>query len=697
MNWFTPVRFVPMVGPIMAKKLAKLEIATVGDLLLHLPFRYTDYSLISSITNLQESEIVTVKGVVTNATNVYRSKGLTLQKIMVKDSTGSIQATWFNQPFLIKTLVVGTQVNLSGKVSRFGHALNLESPEYELVKEEKPLLHTGRLVPVYPETAGASSKWFRNRINFLFNQNFIVEFLPSDVLDKYHLLRIEVALSKIHFPALLSEVGEAHRRLSFDELFVLSLQSTLRRQEWQNRGVRTPLKIDKVKLETFQTSLPFILTQAQKRVTAEILSDFEKSTPMNRLLEGEVGSGKTVVAAIAMYVACLNGYRSLVMAPTEILSEQHYKTLSELLSPFGLKIGIQTGSVKNLKLKISAKGGSSFGRKSQKKLDIKNVNSAPDILVGTHALIEKSSRLDNVGLVVIDEQHRFGVRQRALLREKGATPHVLTMTATPIPRTMALTIYGDLDLSVIDELPHGRKYVRTWVVPAQKRLNAYAWIKKQLTDVPKSQVFIICPFIEPSESLMTVKAATDEYQRLKKEIFSQFSLGLLHGKLKNHDKNQIMSDFKAGKYRLLVSTPVVEVGIDVPTATIMLIEAAERFGLAQLHQLRGRVGRSGIQSYCLLFTSNGATGIDRLKHMEKTYSGAKLADLDLKIRGPGQVFGTLQHGKDLLKIANYSDPNLITSAKVAAEEVYHQDPDFIHNQALKERVLSGTISDISAD
>jgi ATP-dependent DNA helicase RecG len=391
--------------------------------------------------------------------------------------------------------------------------------------------------------------------------------------------------------------------------------------------------------------LPFDLTGAQKRSVEEILNDLTAQKPMNRLLEGEVGSGKTVVGAIAMYVAHLNGFQSAFMAPTEILAQQHFKTISELLSPFKVKVELVTGTTK--------KPSNDF-----------------NVLIGTHALVYKKVKFKKLGLVIVDEQQRFGVEQRSMIKEKGKNVHLLTMTATPIPRTVALTIYGDLDLSILDQMPVGRKIVKTWLVPPEKRTGAYDWIKKQIME-NKTQVFIVCPFIEESETMVTVKAATKEFERLKNEVFPDLKLGLLHGKLKVKEKTEILKVFRDKKIDILVSTPVVEVGIDIPNATVMLIEEADRFGLAQLHQLRGRVGRSDKQSYCLLFTSSkNEITIERLKAMETLYSGAELAELDLKLRGPGQIFGTSQHGRQVLKVASFSDFALIEKTKREATKVF---------------------------
>lgn len=623
---------IPGVGPAYTSRLEKLGIRTDKDLLYHLPFRYDDYSVVSKIAGVQPGETVTVRGEVLEMKNIFTRSGFVLQQAKVRDETGTMEAVWFNQRFLPRVISKGDQISLSGKVDA---RRKMESPVYEVGTG----MHTGRLVPVYPETEGVSSKWLRQRI-----YNFLQDYHAEDYLDAKAegLMALDVAIHKVHFPDTLEQAREARRRLAFDELLNAQLQAEARREELEKESVGNKLEVinHREKLKKFVDNLPFVLTGAQKKVISEIYQDLAGQKPMNRLLQGDVGSGKTVVAAAAMLVANLNGLQAALMAPTEILAAQHYETLRSLQ----LNVGIATGSKKD--------------------------NLGADIIVGTHALISDKLNFKKLGLVVIDEQHRFGVSQRAKLLEKGVNPHVLTMTATPIPRTIALTLYRDMDLSVMDELPRNRLPVKTWVVPKEKRQAAYEWIRKQNT-----QVFIICPFIEESETLATVKAATTEVENIRK-IFPEKRVGLIHGRLKNKDR--ILNDFKDQKLDILVATPVVEVGIDVPTATIMVIEAAERFGLAQLHQLRGRVGRSEKQSYCLLFSEDGA---QRLKMLERLHNGLALAEADLKYRGPGQRFGTAQHGHWDLKIADFSDLTLIEKAAKAAQ-----------NPLLRARVLKSKIN-----
>jgi len=647
MDFNTPVSEVYMIGPTYARRLKKLGIETVGDLLYYFPFRYIDYSLISPIKLAQPGETITIKGKIISLKNEYTSKGKKIQKGRVADSSGTIEVIWFNQPFLVKVLKPQTIVSLSGKVDFWLKKPALISPEYEMIKSQSQI-HTGRLVPVYHETYGISSKWLRSRIAFLLKNLIpqIEEFLPSEILNKYDLLDLRNSLVQIHFPKDKKYAELSRKRFAFEELFLLQLSALERKKKWQEKQLAKKFLIEEKKVSEFIHSLPFELTNAQKREIKAILADLSKDKPMNRLLQGDVGSGKTVVAAVAIFVAYLNRVQSALMAPTEILAHQHFQTLSQLLAPFGLKITLLTGKQKEIKADF-------------------------DLIVGTHALIYQKAKFEKLGLVIIDEQHRFGVEQRGKLIEKGGAPHVLTMTATPIPRTIALTLYGDLDLSVLDEMPPGRKVVKTWVVPPQKRQAAYEWIKKQIKET-RSQAFIICPLIEESksETLQTVRAATSEFERLKKEVFPDLRLGLLHGRMKSKQKTEVLSQFKNGELDILVATPVVEVGIDIPTATIMMIEGAERFGLAQLHQLRGRVGRSDRPSYCLLFTEHyGETTLKRLKALEKINIGMKLAELDLEMRGPGEIYGTRQHGFLELKVASFSDLPLIEQTKKAAEEI----------------------------
>ncbi len=642
---------LPGVGLFYTKKFQKLGITTLESLFYHVPSRYIDYSKISTIRALRAGETVTIHAKINSITNVFSKRGIRMQIGSVEDATGKLTVVWFNQPYLIRTLYPERLVSLSGKVGFFNRKLCLTSPDFEILSsKDSETTHTGRLLPIYPETADLSSKVIRSKIKLAFAQAEIKEFLPADLLQKTHLAGVVDAIKFVHFPNTLPEVEKGIKRLAFNEMLFMHLKSLYRKNSWKKNKPAYKLNIDAPVINKFIEKLPFKLTGSQQKAVDEILKDLSGATPMNRLLEGDVGSGKTVVAATASFAAFINGFQTLIMAPTQILAEQHYKTLISLLKSFNLRISLITGSVKKIEL----------GRS--------------DIIIGTHTLIHKKTSFEKVALVIIDEQHRFGVEQRAHLVKKSGkksiVPHVLTMTATPIPRTIALTSYGDLDLSVITEMPAGRIKVTTWAVPENKREGAQVWIKSQISD-RHSQVFWICPLIEESEkeTMEGVKAVTKEFQTLKK-TFSKFKLALLHGRLKAAEKNEILEDFRNGKVDILVSTPVVEVGIDIPNATVMVIEAAERFGLAGLHQLRGRVGRGSKKSYCLLFSNvKSGNALRRLKAMEKMHSGFELAELDLKIRGPGEIFGTLQSGFSELKVANWGNFELIKQTRELAEDI----------------------------
>ena len=672
MNLQAPVATAGRVYKLYARRLEKLGILTFEDFLYHIPFRYDNFSIISKINRVQPGEVVTIQGIVSEINNEFTKNFKRLQKAEIADDSGSIEVVWFNQPYLTKVIHAQDRIALSGKIDWFLRRLVMQSPEYEIINA-LPSIHTGRLVPVYSETRGITSKWLRRQIYQLIenNKDQFIEYLPESTINDHSLIELNKAIQQIHFPQSLEDVEKSRQRLAFDELFLLQLSAMNRKLNWNKNLISNPFSIDKFKVETdkFLSELPFVLTNAQKRIIEEIFKDLANTKPMNRLLEGDVGSGKTVVSAIAMFLSHLNGFQSVLMAPTEILAQQHFKTISQLLTPFKIRVGFATGS---------------------QKTKIKDF----DVMVGTHAVLEKGISFDRLGLVVIDEQQRFGVEQRAIIRGKGKNPHLLTMTATPIPRTIALTLYGDLDLSILDEMPHGRKQIKTWLVPPEKRESAYSWIEKQIRNT-KSQTFIVCPFIEESETMQTVKAASKEFENLRKNVFTGLKLGLLHGKMKAKEKEATLNKFRDGKIDILVATPVVEVGIDIPNATIIVIEASERFGLAQLHQLRGRVGRGDKQSYCLLFTESlNPQTLERLKAMEKHNVGSELAELDLKLRGPGEIYGTAQHGRKMLKIASFSDFELIQKVRREAEKIF---PNLKNHPKLLEKLKSVNLKQISPD
>lgn len=669
------VQYIPRVGLAMAEALARLDIFTVRDILYHIPARYNDYSLVSPIGRLQAGETVTIRGTITSIASHFSKSGKKVQEAQLSDDSGTIRLTWFNQPFLVTSLPVGTIIGASGTVSWFGNKLAIPSPEYEILgNANQPGLHTGRLVPVYPLTEGVSAKWLRGRTAYLLETlTDIPDPLPDTIRETYDFLPLTRALHLIHFPETHEDHERARARLAFDELFTLQLTARYMRRLWETTQTAPPISFASVDQQVFEKSLPFELTSDQKKVIADISGDLAKTIPMNRLVEGDVGSGKTVVAAAAMFAAWKQGFQSLLMAPTQILAEQHYKTLTSILGKLGMKVRLVTGGQKG---------------------DRGQVTGDSDVFVGTHALLNETIQPDRLGLVIIDEQQRFGVRQRHVIRNKGKTeitPHLLTMTATPIPRTIALTMYGNLDLSAITQAPVGRKRVKTWVVPKEKRDAAYAWIRKQLKTTG-AQAFIVCPLIETSETLTSVRAVTAEFDHLSKKVFPDFRLGLLHGRMKAAEKTDALAAMHNKKIDILVTTPVVEVGIDIPNATIMFIEAAERFGLSQLHQLRGRVGRGTLASYCLLFTeATDGLAIKRLKAMETLHSGPLLAEVDLTLRGPGELLGTRQHGVPILKIATFNDTKLIEIAQKEAIRVIRVDPDLTGFTHLRGALKKGTI------
>ena len=613
--------------------------------------------------------------------NVWEAKitmpgGRRSTEAIVGDETGNVRAMWFNNPYLAKTLQPNMKIVLSGRVRLFNGRFVFESPEWEPM-EEGDLIHTGRLVPVYPLTEGLHQRQTRKMIKGIVDSwaDRVPDFLPSDIKARCQLLPLPQAIAQAHYPDNINLKDKARVRLAFDELFLLQLGVLSKKRDWQESQPGTPIQINQKMLDIFLQSLPFKLTDAQRKVLQEILGDMQKNVAMSRLLQGEVGSGKTVVAAAALLTAVADGYQTALMAPTEILAQQHFATIHQLFSGTGhlqeerdhlyIYSGILPRPV-TIALLIGA-----MTAKNKREIHQLIINGEIDIVIGTHALIQKEVEFKKLGFVVVDEQHRFGVAQRSTLRQKGTNPHVLAMTATPIPRTLALTIYGDLDLSVIDELPPGRQLIKTkWLRPDQQE-SAYHFIRKEIA--AGHQAFILCPLIEESETIQA-RAAVAEYEYLSQNVFPNLRMGLLHGRMAARDKEKAMQQFHDKELDILVSTPVIEVGIDVPNATVMMVESADRFGLSQLHQFRGRVGRGPDQSYCILLSQNPSeVGQERLSVIETVHNGFRLAEEDLRLRGPGEFFGTRQSGLPDLRMAKLSDVALLELARNEAERLFTID------------------------
>ena len=692
MNLETPIGEMSYIGPAYQKKLKRLGIHTVRDLLFYFPSRYDDFSDVISIDHVRVGETVCVQGRVTAVDHTRTPRQwLDIVEIFIEDQSGTIRAAWFNQPYLEKTFKEDDIVCLAGKVSMGKDGVYLNNPAYEKIREGDPstslragenLTHTGRIVPVYATTKGVTPRWIRYILKPILTRfhGLVPETLPEDILQKHKFLPIGEALWQIHFPDSFESADAAKARFSFEELFVLQLAVLRERLKIsQKKAPACPMDVELMK--KFTNSLPFTLTDSQRQCSYQILKDLEKSLPMSRLLEGDVGSGKTVVATMAALSVVKNGHQAAFMAPTEILAKQHFISLKKLLKEFDMRIGFLTSSE------------SFLDEEPIKKKDLLELlkNGAVDILLGTHALIQKDIDFKSLALVVLDEQHRFGVTQRAALtHSKNLVPHLLSMTATPIPRTLALTIYGDLDLSLIKEMPKDRKPVKTIIVDQEDRQKAYAFIEKEAQE--GKGIFVICPRIEQNQKMKSgawsdVKAVKDEYEKLANQVFPHLRITMLHGKMKTEEKTLIMRDFAAGQIDILVSTSVVEVGVDVPRATVMMIEGAERFGLAQLHQFRGRVGRSTMQSYCFLFTTSpDQVNRKRLKAMEKLNSGFELAQKDLEIRGPGALYGTQQWGIPDMAMQGLGNIFLVEKTRQAAKELLEKDVNLSEHLILKEAV-----------
>lgn len=680
----TPLSSIASIKKDFLAKLEHLGIDTVYDLFFHLPSRYEDFSAVRPIDTLIAGEKYTVLGTVTtlHSGKSFRKK-MTLTEVHISDESGTLKVIWFNQRFIAAMLKVGSVVRLSGKVTEDKQGLLMTNPEME--RAARDATHTGRLVPVYPETRGLTSRFFRWQITEIFPKiKAVPDPVPQEILGRLHLPSLHQSLRYLHFPKNEKEVLLAEKRFAFDEMLLVQLKALQLKALFETSQAEA-LELPEKALGMFLKSLPFGLTAAQKKAVQEILHDMAANHPMNRLLNGDVGSGKTVVAAIAALTAATQGVQTAILAPTEVLARQHFESLSRLYAPLGLSVSLFTGSYRLL-------DGQTVTRKTM----LSAIKSGiPKIIVGTHALLQEDVAFQNLSLIVVDEQHRFGVAQRAKLQDMSfrshdgradLVPHFLTMTATPIPRTLSLAFFGNLDISLLDELPIGRLPILTKLIRNKTaRDKVYQFINQEIRK--GRQAFIIFPLVEESLALKEVKAAIVEHQKLTEKIFPHLSVGLIHGKLKAAEKEAMMRDFKEKKYDILVATAVVEVGVDVPNASIILIEEAERFGLAQLHQFRGRVGRGEHQSYCFLMPGENAKNLERLEVLEKETSGFAIAEADLGIRGPGAFFGTRQSGLPDIAMENLTNMKLIAIARDEAKAILERDPTLTRHPALRDALL----------
>ena len=683
-NLNASVRYIKGVGPKKSGYLAKIGVNTVEDILYYLPKRYEDRSSVTAIKDLKPGENKTVQGEIITLSSRTSRAGASIFQAVVADPTGSIHVVWFNQPYLRDMLKAGDKVILYGKAEIYDR-LQMVQPEYEVMEGlETDSVNIGRIVPIYSLAAQLTQRFLRSLIFKAVAEyvKFAVERLPTYVIARQRLVDIKFALRNIHFPMNFEMLEKAYKRIVFEEFFVLQLALAIRKKGHGPEAAAFGHSMTAGELsESFKKALPFELTQGQKRAAAEIERDMSGAKPMNRLLEGDVGSGKTVVAAHALVLAAQNGFQSVIMAPTEVLARQHFIYLSELLMPLGIDV-------------VLLIGGMDAKTKERVYSEIKDKRA--DIVVGTHAVIQAGVEFKNLGLAVIDEQHKFGVAQRAMLRRKGLNPHVLIMTATPIPRTLALTVYGDLDISTIKELPKGRKPITTYWVEEDKRDQAYGFIREELTE--GRQAYVVCPLIEShrrggmvendlsprrcTEPEKMTQGAVGTFEKLKNEVFADYKVELLHGRMRAKEKDKVMKDFKKGKIDLLVSTVVIEVGIDIPNASVMLIENADRFGLSQLHQLRGRIGRGGYESYCILLADPKTdAAAERLKAIEGTLDGFEIAEADMDLRGPGEMFGTRQHGLPEIRFGNLAkDFGIMELARKEAFALIEKDPGLLEER-----------------
>lgn len=668
MDFNQPVEVLSGVGRQVASRLARLNIRTIGDLVKHYPRRWEDYSKIVPINRVSPG-LVSVKGQIHTMAmrRAHRRPGLTITEAIISDQSGTLKAIWFNQPYLKAQFLAGTEVVLSGKLEFRNNDLALRSPAIE--KLDRELTNAGRIISIYPETDKLSSKQIRQLIYPLLTWlQTLPETLPAEVVEKAKLISHAEAISHIHFPGSLKKLAAAKRRIAFEELFMLALASMSIRRE-VNEESAPAIEFDQNLAKRFTGLLPYTLTDDQRVAAWEILQDMKKDVPMNRLLEGDVGSGKTVVALLAAATVAASGHQTVLMVPTEVLARQHYIWAQPIMEALGVSTHLIIGS-----------------HKASQKRAVHSASASGEagLIIGTQALLSSKMDFSRLGLVVIDEQHRFGVNQRiALKRKAGYLPHLLSMTATPIPRSLALTIYGDLDLSILAKQPSGRLPVLTKVISEVERADMYRLIDEQIK--AGQQAFVVCPTIYESDKL-TAASVDEEAKKLSAGPLGRHAIGLLHGKMKPEEKEEAMAKFVAGDIKILVCTSVIEVGVDVPQATVMLVEGAERFGLAALHQLRGRVGRSDKQSFCFLAASSGEGNVERLAALERTQDGFRLAQIDLEIRGPGQIYGWRQHGLLDLKMADISDTKLVAQARSLAQEFLQSESSLLKYPLVNSRI-----------
>lgn len=666
------VKFVKGVGPNRVKLLNKLNIFTLEDLITYFPREYEDRSKPKKIADTENGEECLIEGIVTSRIKEIRThrRNMTIYKLIVRDETDSCELIWYNQSYLKKMFEIGETYKFYGKINKKIGITEMLSPVYD---SEGNSRNTGKIIPIYPLTYNLSQNTIRKIIETGLDlaKDQIEETLPAYILDEYKLLGAKEAIEQIHFPNELQDFSRARNRIAFEELLTMQLLLLSLKNKYKNQEVG--IEFDKnIKMSDVINDLPFKLTKAQVRVLEEIDKDMESSKAMNRLLQGDVGSGKTIVAMIAAYKAVKSGYQMAMMAPTSILATQHMVNFENILSKYGIKCELLLGSTSK-----------------KKKEDILDrlKNGEIDIIIGTHSLLEENVVFNNLGLVVTDEQHRFGVRQRSTIASKGKNPDVLVMTATPIPRTLALILYGDLDISIIDELPPNRKKIDTYAVRKSMEERVNNFIKKQIDE--GRQAYIVCPLVEESEEI-EAKSVLELAEKYKTQVFKEYRVEYLHGKMRPKEKDEIMQRFKDGKIDILISTTVIEVGVDVPNSNIMVIENAERFGLAQLHQLRGRVGRGEYKSYCILkYQGNSEIIRKRMQVMQDTNDGFIISEKDLELRGSGEFFGTKQHGIPEFKVANlFEDIKLLKLIQLLTEKILQDDPtlDLEKNKRLKKLV-----------